>query len=81
MRKSRLTPEDARAKLAEATQQVDFVNLGRVISALGEYEYAWNKYDGSKFKPNYERAWRDRIWLAKNAAEIKEAMEVLKKTK
>lgn len=72
---------EARAKLAEATQQVDFVNLGRVISALGEYGYAWNKYDGSKFKPNYERAFRDRKYLADSAGEIKEALETLKKAK
>lgn len=74
-----MTTTEARAILLKATQQVDFLNLARVISALGEYKYNWNKYDGSKLKPNYEQAWRERKWLANNAGLIVEALEVIRK--
>lgn len=74
-----LTIEQAREILRQATQQIDFVNLARVISSLGEYAYDWNKYDGSKLKPNFEQAWNDRKWFAKNAGRIVEALEVLRK--
>lgn len=74
-----LTIEQAREILRQATQQIDFINLARVISSLGEYAYDWNKYDGSKLKPNFEQAWNDRKWFAKNAGLIVEALEVLRK--
>lgn len=74
-----LTIEQAREILRQATQQIDFVNFARVISSLGEYAYDWNKYDGSKLKPNFEQAWNDRKWFAKNAGLIVEALEVLRK--
>lgn len=80
MWRRQLTKDEARAKLCEATQQVDFINLARVISSLGEYAYDWNKYDGSKLKPNFEQAWRDRKWFANNASLIIEALEVLKES-
>jgi len=73
-----LTRDEARGILREATQQVDFINLARVISSLGEYGYSWNRYDGSKLKPNFIRAWNDRKWFAENAVHIVEALEVLK---
>lgn len=73
-----LTSEEARDILRQATQQVDFINFARVISSLGEYEYDWNKYDGSKLKPNYEQAWKDRTWFAKNVGLVVEALEVLR---
>lgn len=73
-----MTKDEARDILRQATQQIDFLNLARVISSLGEYGYDWNKYDGSKLKPNYNQAWRDRKWFAKNASLIVEALEVLK---
>lgn len=74
-----MTTTEARAILLKATQQVDFLNFARVISSLGEYNYNWNKYDGSKLKPNYEQAWRERKWLANNAGLIVEALEVIRK--
>lgn len=74
-----MTKEEASAILRQATQQVDFINFARVLSSLGEYAYDWNKYDGSKLKPNYDQAWRDRKWFAENACLIVEALEVLKK--
>lgn len=64
--------------LRQATQQIDFINFARVLSSLGEYAYDWNKYDGSKLKPNYEQAWKDRKWFANNAGLVAEALEVLK---
>jgi hypothetical protein len=74
-----LTKDEARDILRQATQQIDFINLARVLSSLGEYAYDWNKYDGSKLKPNYEQAWHDRKWFAENAGLIVEALEVLRK--
>jgi hypothetical protein len=73
-----LTRDEARDILCQATQQVDFINFARVLSSLGEYGYDWNKYDGSKLKPNYHQAWRDRKWLAENVMLVVEALEVLK---
>ncbi len=73
-----MTKDEAHDILRQATQQVDFINLARVISSLGEYSYDWNKYDGSKLKPNFNQAWRDRKWLAKNVGLVVEALEVLK---
>ena len=73
-----MTKEEARDILRQATQQIDFINLARVISSLGEYSYDWYKYDGSKLKPNFDQAWRDRKWFAKNAGLVVEALEVLK---
>jgi hypothetical protein len=73
-----LTKDEARDMLRQATQQIDFINLARVISSLGEYNYDWNKYDGSKLKPNYDQAWQDRIWFAENAKSVSEALEVLR---
>lgn len=70
---------EARELLTEATAKVDWVNLGRVFSALGEYGFDWNKYDNSKFRPDFKRAFRDRNWLAENAGALKEAMETIKK--
>lgn len=75
-----MTNEEAREILRQATQQVDFLNFARVISSLGEYAYDWNKYDGSKIKPNFVQAWNDRKWFAKNAGLVVEALEVLKKS-
>lgn len=78
MLRKQLTEEEAREILRQATQQVDFINLARVISSLGEYSYDWNRYDGSKLKPDFNQAWRDRKWFAKNASLVVEALEVLK---
>jgi len=64
--------------LRQATQQIDFINFARVLSSLGEYAYDWNKYDGSKLKPNYEQAWKDKKWFADNARLVAEALEVLR---
>ncbi len=75
-----MTRDEARDILREATRQVDFLNMARVISSLGEYGYEWNKYDGSKLKPNFIRAWNDRKWFAKNAGLIVEALEVLRES-
>lgn len=74
-----MTRDEARDILRQATQQIDFLNFARVLSSLGEYGYDWNKYDGSKLKPNYEKAWKDRVWFAKNAGLVVEALEVLRK--
>lgn len=73
-----MTKDEAREILRQATQQVDFLNFARVISSLGEYGYDWNRYDGSKLKPNYSQVWRDRKWFAENAGLIVEALEVLR---
>lgn len=73
-----MTKDEARDILRQATQRVDFINLARVISSLGEYGYDWNKYDGSKLKPNYQQAWMDKKWLAENVLLVVEALEVLK---
>lgn len=78
MLRRQLTKDEARDILRQATQQVDFINLARVISSLGEYSYDWNKYDGSKLKPNFGQAWKDRKWFAENAGLVVEALEVLK---
>lgn len=78
MWRRQLTKDEARDILRTATRQVDFINLARVISSLGEYSYDWNRYDGSKLKPNFNQAWRDRKWFAENAGLIVEALEVLK---
>lgn len=77
--KSQLTKDEARDILRQATQQIDFINFARVLSSLGEYAYDWNKYDGSKLKPNFEQAWQDRKWFAENAGLVVEALEVLRK--
>lgn len=74
-----MTRQEARDILREATQQIDFLNFARVISSLGEYGYDWNKYDGSRLKPNFIRAWSDRKWFGENAYRIVEALEVLRK--
>ncbi len=74
-----LTRDEARDILRQATQQVDFINFARVISSLGEYGYDWNKYDGSKIKPNYDQAWKDKKWLGNNMLQVVEALEVLRK--
>lgn len=73
--------DEAVAKMSEATQQIDWVNLGRVFASLGDYGQKWGKYDKSRFRPDYERAFRDRKWLSLNAVEIRKAFEVLKKNK
>ena len=77
--KNQLTKDEARDILRQATQQIDFINFARVLSSLGEYAYDWNKYDGSKLKPNFEQAWQDRKWFAENAGLVVEALEVLRK--
>jgi hypothetical protein len=76
--RKQLTNEEAREILRQATRQVDFLNFARVISSLGEYGFDWNKYDGSKLKPNFNQAWKDRKWLAENAGLVVEALEVLR---
>ena len=73
-----MTIDEARDKLREATQMVDWINFARVLSSLGEYGYNWNKYDGGKLRPNYELAWSERKWFAKNAGLVVEALEVIK---
>lgn len=75
-----MTRDEAKDILRQATQQVDFLNFARVLSSLGEYSYDWNKYDGSKLKPNYEQAWKDKEWFANNARLVVEALEVLRKS-
>jgi hypothetical protein len=76
-----LTNDEAVAIMCEATQKVDWVNLGRVFSTLGEYGFTWGNKDKSRFYPNFERAFRDRVWLANNGSALKEAIETLKKNR
>lgn len=67
--------------MCEATQRIDWVNLGRVFSSLGEYGFPWGQKDKSRFYPDFDRAFKDRVWLADNSFALKEAMETLKKNK
>ena len=76
-----MTVDEAVAKMCEATQQIDWVNFGRTCASLGDYGQKWGKYDKSRFRPDYDRAYRDRKWLAANADLIVKAFEVLKKNK
>jgi hypothetical protein len=73
-----MTPEDARQVLKEALLHVDFINLGRSISALGEHNYTWITFDNSKWRPDHHIAFKDAKWLSSNADKIFEAFTVLK---
>lgn len=76
-----MTEDEAVAKMCEATKTVDWINLGRVFASLGDYGLKWGKFDKQKFKPNHERAYKDRKWLVANAKDLSTALEVLKKNK
>ena len=76
-----MTKDEARSLLKEAIKHVDFINLGRTISALGEYEYDWTKFDNNKWRPNKNLALKEAVWLKDNADKILEALTVLKQTK
>ena len=73
-----MTADEAREVLKNTLLHVDLVNLGRTISALGEYGYTWTTFDNSKWRPNKNEALRDAEWLSKNAEKIFEALKILK---
>lgn len=72
-----MTLEEARAILKDVLLHVDLVNLGRTVSALGEYEYTWTTFDNSKWRPNKPEALRDAKWLADHAGELLEALKFM----
>ncbi len=74
-----MTLDEAREILAEALKRTDFVNLGRTISALGEYNHTWLTYDNSKWRPNKDLALKDMQWLNENSERITEALKFLAK--
>lgn len=76
-----MTLEEARQILIESTKQIDWINLGFVLSTLGEQGYAWRKYDGAFFRPEFNRSLVDIKWLANNAERLKEALNFIKDTK
>lgn len=76
-----MTVEEAREVLKDTLLHVDLVNLGRTISALGEYGYTWLTFDNSKWRPDKNDALRDAEWLSKNAEKIFEALKTLKEIK
>jgi len=76
-----MTPGEARAILKEALTHVDFVNLGRTISALGQYELTWSTFDNSKWRPNKHLALREAKWLKDNSENIYEALQTLRNEK
>ncbi len=73
-----MTPTEAREVLKQVLKNVDLVNLGRTISALGEYEYTWKTFDNSKWRPNKNLALKEAQWLAANAESLAAALECLK---
>ena len=70
-----MTPDEAREILTEALKRTDFVNLGKTISALGEYGHTWLTYDNSKWRPNKDLALKDMQWLDRNSERITEALK------
>lgn len=75
-----MTESEARALAQEALKQVDFINLGRVLSSLAN-GYAWKRFDNSVWRPDFNRAFEDKEWLAENAEAIKEAIEYFYKNR
>lgn len=67
--------------LKEAVKNVDWINLGLVVSSLGEYNFPWGRYDGTKWVPEYEKAWLDCQWLFKNTDNIFSALSTLREYK
>jgi hypothetical protein len=76
-----MNEELARQILKDTLLHVDFVNMGRVISALGEDEFTWKTFDNSKWRPNKNLALREAKWLQDNANNIFEALRYLKENK
>lgn len=76
-----MTPEEARDVLKDVLLHVDLVNLGRTISALGEYGYTWTTFDNSKWRPDKHKALRDAAWFKANAEKLYEALDTIKKEK
>jgi hypothetical protein len=74
-----MTVEEARKVLQEVLLHVDFVNLGRTVSAIGEYGYAWRTFDNSKWRPEKDQAWKDCLWLSENADRLYEALTAVRK--
>jgi hypothetical protein len=73
-----MTADEAREILKQALLHVNLVNLGRTISALGEYGYNWITYDNSKWRADKNLALRDALWLKDNAEDIYNALNILK---
>lgn len=76
-----MTEDEAVAMMCEATAKIDWMNLGRVFTSLGDNGFKWGKYDKSMFKPNFDRAFDDRKWLTENAVNLQKAIETLKKNR
>jgi hypothetical protein len=76
-----LNPEEAREVLKQTMLHVDLVNLGRTISALGEYGYTWKTFDNSKWRPNKNLALKESRWLKDNASNIFEALTEIQREK
>jgi hypothetical protein len=73
-----MNTDEARQVLKDVILHVDLVNLGRTISALGEYGYKWKTFDNSKWRPNKNLALKEVKWLAENAGKLSEALQSLK---
>jgi hypothetical protein len=73
--------EEARNILVESTAQVDWINLGFILSTLGEQGYSWRKYDGAFFKPHFNRSLVDMKWLDKNSERLNQALNFIKDAK
>lgn len=75
-----LTDEQARAKIAEAVQKVDWMNFALVMDTIAR-GHNWNKYDNAYYKPNYQRAEKDAIWVGDNANDLRKAMDTVRKNR
>lgn len=73
-----MTSDEAREVLKQAILHVDLVNLGKTISALGEYGYTWKTFDNSKWRANKYLALKEVQWLVDNIQSVAEALECLK---
>lgn len=71
--------EEAREVLKQASLHVNFINLARTVSELGEYGFTWKTFDNSRWRPDKQQALNDSKWLAEHAEELAEALLTLKR--
>lgn len=70
--------EEAREVLKEAELYVDYINLGRTISALAGRQ-TWKTFDNNKWRPNKNQALLDSKWLNENMERVFEALQQFNK--
>jgi hypothetical protein len=73
--------DEAKQIMRDATKHIDWINMGRVLSHLGDYDKDWGKFDNSMWRPDYNRALADKKWLAKNVGAVVEALDTLYKNR